>query len=54
MGRKKRKKYVITSGQLFDANKPQFNGFNVGHGAHGDKKYNRRKEIKEFKRLINS
>lgn len=41
---------VITSQQIFDAQKPQFNGWACGHGAHGSKGYNRRKMKKQFSR----
>ena len=34
---------VITSMQIFDAHKPQFNGYIYGHGPHKSKKiYNRK------------
>ena len=34
---------TITKEQLFDFQKPQYNGFNCGHGVHKNKKkYNRR------------
>ena len=34
---------TITSMQLFDAQKPLYNGFNYGHGPHKSKKvYNRK------------
>ena len=35
--------YKITKEQLFDFQKPHYNGFNCGHGAFKNKKkYNRR------------
>lgn len=47
---KKQKTYKITSQQIFDAQKPQFNGFAGGYGAHGDRKYNRNKAKADFRR----
>ena len=41
---------VITSQQIFDAQKPKWNGWSCGDGAHGDRKYNRRKAEREFRR----
>ena len=32
--------------------KPRFNGFQTGHGPHGDVRYNRRKARRELKHLI--
>ena len=38
-----KRSYKITKEQLFDFQKPQYNGFYCGHGAHKNKKkYNRR------------
>lgn len=45
MAKKKKNIYcgTITAMQIFDAQKPQFNGFGCGHGAHKNKKaYNRK------------
>lgn len=50
--KKTQKVGVITSQQLFDMQKPQFNGFACGHGAHGSKKYNRKAEKKKFLREV--
>ena len=33
----------ITSKDIFNREKPRFNGYACGHGPHGDKKYNRNK-----------
>lgn len=41
---------VITSQQIFDMQKPQFNGWACGHGAHGHKGYNRRAVKRQFAR----
>lgn len=49
---KKAKEYKITSSQIFDAQKPKYNGFAGGYGAHGDSKYNRNKEKREFRREL--
>ena len=48
--KKTQKVGVITSQQIFDAQKPQWNGWACGHGAHGDRKYNRRKVQRDFRR----
>lgn len=48
----KKKKFTITSEQLFDAAKTKWNGFGIGHGVHGDTKYNRRKEKREMTRRM--
>lgn len=51
MSRKKRnKRYVISSQQIFDAAKPKYNGFGGGYGAHGDKKYNRTREKRAWRK----
>lgn len=52
MSRKKKtqKIGVITSVQIFDAQKPQFNGYSCGYGAHGSKGYSRCKEKRNFQR----
>lgn len=47
--KKTQKVGVITSEQLFDMQKPKFNAFACGHGAHGSKGYNRRKVKEQFK-----
>lgn len=50
--KKTQKVGVITSEQLFDMQKPKFNAFACGHGAHGSKGYNRRKEKRNFQRKM--
>lgn len=58
--KKTQKVGVITSEQLFDMQKPKFNAFVCGHGAHGSKGYDRRKVKRQFVReewqltLVNS
>lgn len=52
MTKRKNRKYVITSDQLFNAEKPKWNGFGCGHGVHGDTKYNRRKNKKAVRNMI--
>lgn len=48
MPKRKNKKYVITSQELFNFNKPQFNGFACGHGYYRNKsKYSRKQKYKE-------
>ena len=52
---KKKKKIScgkITSKQIFDAQKPQFNGFAYGYGSHGDKSYNRRRMKEQFRKEL--
>lgn len=49
---RKAKEYKITSRQIFDTQKPKYNGFAGGYGAHGDSKYNRNKEKREFRREL--
>lgn len=42
---KNRKRLMkITKEQLFDFNKPKYNGFGCGHGAHKNKKKYSRKD----------
>lgn len=31
---------------------PKFNPYQIGHGVHGDTKYNRRKEKEKLRRLL--
>lgn len=49
---KSKKKYVITSKQLFDFNKSHYNSYACGHGAHKNKKaYDRKKERAEVRKI---
>lgn len=41
---------VISAIEIFEMRKPQYNGFACGHGAHGNKGYNRRKVKEQFRR----
>lgn len=41
---------VMTSEEATLAKMPRYNGFAGGYGAHGDTKYNRAKESRNFKR----
>ena len=52
MAKKKHKKYTITSAQIFDATKPQFNGFSCGYGAHGKRGYDRNKQKRDFQKQM--
>lgn len=55
MTRKKNKKISVGSispKQQFDWAKPKYNAYAIGHGAHGDTKYNRRKNKAETEFLI--
>ena len=52
MSKKKKVQHVatITAVEIFEMRKPLHDGWACGHGAHGDKKYNRRKVQRDFKR----
>ena len=54
MGRKKKKETIgtISSSKLFDMQKPLYDGYKTGYGTHGDTKYNRRKQKKELRKII--
>lgn len=41
---------VMTSVEATRAAMPKFNGHAVGHGVHGDTKYNRNREKNKFRR----
>lgn len=43
MKNKEKKKYIISKEDIWKAKKPKYNGFAIGHGPHGDTKYNRQK-----------
>lgn len=45
------KKYIITSEQMFNFNKPHYNGHICGTGPHRDNsKYNRKREKEKWRR----
>ena len=48
--KKTQKTMVISSMEIWEMRKPRYDGFTCGHGAHGDKKYNRRKVQRDFDR----
>lgn len=48
MKNKSKKKYIISKEDIWKAKKPKYNGFAIGHGPHGDTKYNRRNNKKEL------
>lgn len=52
MSKKKKTIHVatITAIDIFEMRKPQYNGYSCGYGAHGNKKYNRRKVKRDFDR----
>ena len=52
MAKKKKNIHVatITAIEIFEMRKPLHNGWVCGHGAHGSKKYNRRKVEREFRK----
>lgn len=49
---KNQKIVVMTADEATLAQNPRYNGYAVGHGAHGDKKYNRNKQKAAFKKAI--
>ena len=44
---------IMTSEEATMAKKPRYNAFAGGYGAHGDKKYNRAKEKRNWKSDLN-
>lgn len=49
---KKCKIKVMSSDEATLAQKPLYNGHAVGHGPHGDLKYNRKKEKEKLRREL--
>lgn len=49
---KTQKILVMTAIEHTKAMMPKYNPYATGHGAHGDKKYNRAKEKRRFKKEI--
>jgi hypothetical protein len=43
---------TITAGMRFDADKPRYNGFGCGHGAHGSRGYDRGAAKREHARSL--
>jgi len=43
---------TITKEELFQREKPRYNPYQTGYGVIGDKKYNRNKQKRENKRLM--
>ena len=43
---------LLTSEERFALQKPHYNGFAVGHGAHGRKGYDRKRQKSELHRLL--
>lgn len=43
---------VMTSLEATRAQMPRYDGFSVGHGAHGDTRYNRREEKRDLRRHL--
>ena len=51
MSKHKTKKVIVISAmEIWEMRKPKYDGYVCGHGAHGSKKYNRRKVEREFRR----
>jgi len=49
---KKKQVLIISSMEIWKMRKPKYNAYTCGHGAHGSKKYNRRKVEREFRKEI--
>ena len=49
---KKNKIHVLDAIEATRVKKPHYNAFAIGHGVHGDTKYNRNKEKRKFKREL--
>lgn len=47
---KKKQVLTISAAEIWEMRKPKYDAFVCGHGAHGDKKYNRRKVEREFRK----
>lgn len=45
---------TISAKQVFDATKPRYNAWACGHGVHGDVKYNRNRENRNFRKDLNN
>lgn len=52
MKSKSRKVMTITPQMIFDAAKPQFNGYVCGYGYYGKKKYDRNAAKRNCRRLL--
>ncbi len=50
MKRKIQKVAIISAIEIFEMQKPQYNGYLCGYGAHGSKGYNRRKVKEQFRK----
>lgn len=51
MTKKKTKKVMVISAmEIWEMRKPKYDAYVCGHGAHGSKKYNRRKVEREFRK----
>lgn len=44
--------FRMSSEEATLAKKPYYNGFSGGYGAHGDRKYNRTKENRDWRRSL--
>lgn len=44
--------HVLNSLEATRVKKPRYNAYTIGHGVHGDTKYNRNKEKRNFKREL--
>lgn len=44
--------YYLSSEENTLSKMPKYNGFGTGHGVHGETKYSRVKQKRDFKRLL--
>lgn len=55
MAKKKAQKVItISAMEIWEMRKPRYDGYMCGHGAHGNKGYNRRKEKAKFLKEISN
>ena len=52
MSKKSQKVLIISAMEIWEMRKPRYDGYTCGHGAHGSKKYNRRKVERQFRKEI--
>ena len=52
MFKKSQKVLIISAMEIWEMRKPHYDGYTCGHGAHGSKKYNRRKIERQFRKEI--
>lgn len=52
MSKKNKKYYTISAEQVWNVQKPRYNGYAVGHGPHGSVGYNRNKEKRKWTKML--